>query len=243
LALVSLAGFSFLFVAMIFRGEAFPRGADLLWSASAGVLGAIGVALLYRGLATSQAALVAPTAALVGVALPVLVGFLRGGAMGIEKWLGIAAGMAGIWLVSSNSDDGTGNGKSGLIQAVVAGLGFGSFFVLIAQVEKGNIFGPLVVAKGVAFLFACSLLVALRLGFPRPGANKLALLAGLFDAGGNVFYLIAAHTTRLELAAVLSSMAPAVTVVLAAVLSGQRVAGLQKLGVTVCLLGIGLIVV
>ena len=124
---------------------------------------------------------------------------------------------------------------------LIAGIGFGGFFVCMAQVPREAVFTPLVVAKAVAATFAVIVLGARRLSLPSPLANPLALAAGVLDAGGNVFYLVAAHLTRLDFAALVSSMAPAVTVVLAGAIGRQRVSAAQWFGVGLCVLGIALI--
>jgi drug/metabolite transporter (DMT)-like permease len=124
---------------------------------------------------------------------------------------------------------------------VLAGLGFGGFFVLIAQVEPGLIFSPLVVAKLAALCAALVMLLRTRLPFPSPSANTIALLAGALDAGGNVFYLLAKQFTRLDIAAVLASMYPAATVALSRVVLHEEVSARQWLGVGLCLAGVGLI--
>lgn len=242
-ALVALSGFVVLLTAMILRGESWPTPEDTLWSVAASLSGTVGVAALYQGLATSQAALVAPTSSVVGVALPVLVSTITTGPPSLEKWAGLAAGALGIWLVSSGSHSGGGENKSALLLALLAGLGFGGFFVMIAQVERGSLFAPLVIAKVTSLGLAFIILRLQRSSVPPLRTNKLALTAGLFDASGNVFYLLATQLTRLEFAAVLSSMSPAIVVLLASLVTKQRVMTIQKLGVGFCLAAITLIVI
>jgi drug/metabolite transporter (DMT)-like permease len=100
-----------------------------------------------------------------------------------------------------------------------------------------------VIAKMTGLLFAILVLLFRRTGLPSFKGNGLALLAGVLDAGGNVFYLLAARLTRVELAAVISSMAPVVTVILASFISRQKVSAYQKLGVAFCLIAITLILI
>jgi len=117
-----------------------------------------------------------------------------------------------------------------------------AFFVLIAQVEHGSIFALWLSQKPHPD-FALIILKLQRTSLPPLRTNKLALVAGLFDASGNVLYLAATQLTRLEFAAVLSSMAPAMTVLLASLVTKQRVMTLQKVGVAICLAAITLIVI
>ena len=241
LALVAFAGMVSLLIGMLIRSEAWPDPVSLLWSVAAGVSGAIGMAALYQGLANSQAALVAPTAAVVSVIFPVIIGTILHGAPGLEKWLGMAAGMAGIWLVTKNA--GSNRDAHGLGLAVLAGFGFGGFFLCIVQTDPDLIFSPLVVAKLSACLFAILMLLLRRTRLPSVRGNGLAFLAGALDAGGNALYLLAARLTRPELAVVISSMAPVMTVILAASISKQKISAYQKLGVGICLVAIILILV
>jgi drug/metabolite transporter (DMT)-like permease len=242
LLLVSASGLVALILAMVLWQEALPSASSILWGAAAGVSGAVGIAALYRGLADAQAAQVAPVSAVIGVILPVLVGILTQDAPPLIRWAGIATGLVGIWLVSSEAGGASGKPHRGTRLAILAGVGFGGFFVLIAQVEPGAVFGPLVVAKAFAVLFSLVLVTLRRWPIPAIRENRGALVAGVFDAGGNVLYLLAARLTRLETAALIASMSPAVTVALAAILLRQKATRRQLLGVLVCLLAIGLLV-
>jgi drug/metabolite transporter (DMT)-like permease len=243
LALSAFSAAVGLALAMLVRGEGWPQSASVLWSVVAGVSGAIGTALLYQGLAVGQTAVVAPTAAVVSVTLPMIVGTLTQGAPGFEKIAGMAAAVTGIWL--STRGAGGSSGTRGLGLAVLAGFGFGGYFLCIVQVEPGSVFAPLLIAKLTAFTFALLALIFLRKGI-HPFSLKgmgLAALAGILDATGNLFFLLAARLMRLELAAMISSMAPAITVILAAIVSRQRASFSQKLGVGLCLLAIALIMI
>jgi drug/metabolite transporter (DMT)-like permease len=241
-ALVSISGLLILAGAMLLRGEGFPTPQDTLWAITASISGTIGIAALYQGLASAQAALVAPTASVVGVALPVILSTILSGPPSAEKWAGIATGALGIWLVSSSSQRAGGDNRGALLLALLAGLGFGGFFILIAQVTPGNIFSPLVVSKLTSLVFALIILRLQSARLPSLQGNWLAISAGFFDATGNVFYLLATQLTRLEFAAVLSSMSPAITVLLASLVAKQRVTSIQKVGVVICLAAIVLII-
>lgn len=243
LVLASLTGMICLAIAAAVRGETWPSAVTVLWSAGAGISGGIGIAALYRGLAVADAAIVSPPAAVIGAVLPVLVGATLRGSLSATEWGGIAAGLLGIWLVTGGFIPGRPSGGAGLKYAIPAGIGFGGFFVFIAQAPIGQVFAPLVVSKAVAIGLAVLVIAAGRLGVPSLADHRLAFVAGVLDAGGNALYLIAAQLTRLEIAAVISSMAPGATVVLATLISRQRVSNSQKVGVGVCLLAIALILV
>ena len=241
LALVSLSGLTLLLSAALARGEDWPAAAAIAWSSAAGVAGGFGLAALYQGLAIAEAAVVAPTAAVVGVILPVVIGAALAGLPTPMQVTGMLAGIAGIWLVARGSSPVAGGPRHGLGLGLIAGVGFGGFFVCMAQVPTGAVFTPLVISKSVATVLGLIVVAARRLPLLSPRGNPWALLAGVLDAAGNVFYLVAAHLTRLDFAALVSSMAPAVTVVLAGAISRQRVALSQWAGVGLCIAGIALI--
>jgi drug/metabolite transporter (DMT)-like permease len=241
LALGSLSGLVLLILAALLRREPWPVGTAIAWSAAAGVAGGFGIALLYQGLASGQAAIVSPTSAVVGASLPVLISALTVGVPGSVGILGMLAGLLGIWLVTRGSSTPASGTRRGLILGVLAGIGFGGFFICMAQVPPETVFSPLVVAKAVAIAFASGVLVVRKVSWPGLLSNPPALAAGVLDAGGNVFYLIAAHMTRIDFAALIASMSPAVTVVLAGFIGKQHISRLQWLGVALCMIGVAMI--
>jgi len=240
-ALASLSGLLALLLLAFGRREAIPSLTSVGWASLAGVSGAIGMAALYRGLAGRRAAVVAPTAGVVGAAVPVVVSFVMEGIPGRLHIAGIALGMLGIWLVSKSLPSKEGAAEGGLGVGILAGLGFGGFFVLVAQVQPGLLFSPLVVAKLAALCAALLVLGLQRQRLPAPAGNPVALLAGVLDAGGNVLYLLATQLTRLDIAAVLASMYPGSTVILSGVILHEQISARQWLGVGLCLAGVGLI--
>lgn len=239
LALSALSGIIMLLgCAALFR-EALPPASSLRWALAAGLSGAVGIAALYRGLAIGSAATVAPTAAVITAALPVVVSGLTAGLPSSTQLFGFAAAIVGIWLVArAPSAEQPGRG---LTHALVAGVGFGGFLILIAQVHSDLVFLPLAVTRSVTLTIAVALMIARRVPAPGVTANPLALVAGVLDAGGNVLFLLARQHTRLDVAAVLSSFYPVATVVLARVVLNERITRIQWLGAGVCLAAVALI--
>jgi drug/metabolite transporter (DMT)-like permease len=243
LALSTLSG---IFVLLIFAGlwhEALPSLRSDIYAMLAGVSGALGIAALYRALSLGNTAIVAPTAAVIGAALPVGFGILTAGMPAALQLVGFILAFIGIWLVSRSSTPGKVVLQHGFALACLAGVSFGGFFILIAQVEAGKVFNPLVVARGMEFVTALVLLRLYRMPLTAINSNPTALLAGVLDVGGNIFYLLANQYTRLEVAAVLASMYPLVTVILASLVLKERVSPNQWLGVVACLAAIALITV
>ncbi len=228
--------------ALLWR-ETFPAWRSLIYAMLAGLAGAVGLAALYRGLSIGNAASVAPTAAVIGAALPVAFGIFMEGLPSAARLMGFALAFLGIWLVSRSDTTERLVSRQGFLLACLAGIGFGCFFILIAQVEPGKILTPLIVARSVEFCTAILLIRVNRLSFPSLTSNPVALLAGVLDAGGNVFYLLAKQFIRLDVAAVLSSMYPASTILLASLVLKEKVSRNQGIGVLVCLAAISLIII
>jgi len=241
LAIMSVPGIVIIALIAFIIGETTVPIKDILWATSAGISGALGIAALYRGLSMGNAASVAPTAAVIGAALPAGFGCLFIGMPEAAQIAGFIIAILGIWFVSRPPDSHARANNTGLLLAILAGSGFGVFFILIGQVEHGRVFAPLVIAKITALILALVILKARREGIPSLGSNPIALLAGLFDAGGNVFYMLAKQYTRIDVAAVLASMYPSVTVILASIILHEKVSASQWRGVALCVAAIALI--
>ncbi len=241
LFLVTLPGLVVLGLMALVMGEPMPAWKDILWALSGGLSGALGIAYLYQGLSRGNAATVAPTAAAIGACLPVVFGILAIGAPGAVKLAGFVSAIAGIWFVSRPHGGRTLLDRQGLMYAVIAGTGFGVFFVLLAQVEQGLVFGPLVFSKLAALVLAAGIIFSRGGRVPSLVSSPVAILAGVFDAGGNAFYMLARQFTRLDVAAVLSSMYPAITVVLSCLILKEQVSASQWRGVVLCVFAIALI--
>lgn len=243
LLLVALAGLIAMLALALITGEKWLSTAGLLYAALAGICGSLGITALYRGLTLGNTAFVAPLSSVIGATTPVVFEIARGNPPGPAKMVGFVLALFGIWLVSRSAHEIFTERFAGLSLAVIAGLGFGGFFILIVQVPDGSVFMPLVVVKSVTICLALVVLGLRRDGLPVPRQNPIALLAGLLDASGNVFYLLATQWTRLDVAAVLSSMSPAVVVMLASTFSREAITRWQWAGVGVCLASIALITI
>ena len=156
---------------------------------------------------------------------------------------GFALAFTGIWLVTGSRTAGEKVSRQGFLLACLAGVGFGAFFILLGQVEPGKVFAPLLIARVVALCVALLMLLIYRMPLPQLTSNPTALLAGVLDVGGNVFYLLAKQFVRLDVAAVLASLYPVTTVILAHFILRERISRRQWAGVLICLTAIVLITV
>ena len=229
-------------VLFFFKPEGLMSARDLFFSAIAGFMGAAGLILLFRGLCSGSAAVVAPTSGVVSAALPALAGIFLDGFPRILTLSGFILAFFGIWLVTRSKDDRNGNIKKGLLLGTLAGTGFGGYYVLIVQVSENNLILPLLVVKIAAFILAFALLSFNRYKLPSVMGNGQALLSGIFDFSANGFYMVATYLTRMDVAAVLSSLFPAATVFLSMTILKEKISGSQWLGVIFCIAAIAMIV-
>lgn len=239
-----ISGLVILIIAALIRGEGMLDSSSIIWAVLAGLTGVFGVAALYRGLSLGNIVGVAPVAAVISTALPVIYSLIVEGSPKLTQFIGFAFAFAGIWLTSgSDSIKLGGKAKEGLLLAIIAGIGFSGFFILIDQVQPGKIFSPLVFTRLTSLIVALCMVNLQRVSMPSLFSNPMALLAGAMDAGGNVFYMIAIQFTRVDVAVVLSSLCPAFTVVLGTLILKEKLTRQHWLGVFICLLAAVLIAV
>lgn len=239
--LSQIIGVILLAILALLTGERSPHPTDLLWGMSGGLAGLIGLVALYQGLARGRMGVVAPLAAIVTTIPPLLVSFWLEGWPGLRPLFGFGLALLAVWLISRSQEEGS-IARQDFILAGVAGLGFGLFYVLLDQVSAGAVLWPLVGAR-LASISVMGLLVLIWRPRPRPTWRQfpIILLSGLGDTGGNAFFLLAAQAGRLDVAAILSSLYPATTVLLAWLILKERLQGEQWWGVAAALLAVILI--
>jgi len=241
LFITSISSLVILSLCAIFWGDGLPSFEKILFSLLAGVFGAVGLVSLYKGLAVGNSAQVAPIAGVIGALFPILVGAEIEGIPGLPQIIGFGAALVGIWFVTLTKDGNPWRVNKSLMLAVLAGLGSGGYLVMIAQVGGEYIFTPLVIAKFGALSVALLLLRGNKQPIPKLSNTPVALLSGLLDTGGNILYILAISTTRLDIAAVLSSLYPAGTVLLSNIILKEVVTSIQWVGISMCILAIILI--
>ena len=226
-------------LAVIWR-EPLPSPIDWFWGGIAGLAGVLGLLAFYSALATGKMGIAAPISAMLTAMLPVLFSIFTSRLPTLPQLGGFALALLAIGLISR--PDRSGASPKGILLALLAGCGFGLFFILISRVSPGATFWPLATARltSVALLL---IVIPLRRQPILPGRNvaPLVLATGVLDAIGNAFFVAAAHSGRLDVAAILSSLYPAATVILAAIFLRERVQRIQGVGILLALLAIPLI--
>ncbi len=240
-AVTQLVGLLVALALAIVRGEAVPQGSDLGWSLAAGVTGMIGISSLYRGLAVGRMGVVAPTVGVIGATIPVVVGFVLEGVPQPAAVAGILAALAAVVLVT-RAPGHQPEQASGFVWGLLAGLAIGGFNVAIGQISGAATFAPLVVMRMVQAAMVAVVIVVWRQPWRLDGWTvRRVLLIGVLDMGGNVGFIAAAQTGALAIAAVLSSLYPVVTVLLAVSLLHERMTRSHLAGVALTALAIALI--
>jgi drug/metabolite transporter (DMT)-like permease len=233
-------GFVLLLALALLWRETFPSAQDLLWGGIAGLAGAIGLIAFYSALSLGRMGIVAPLSAIITAALPVLFGAITEGAPNLLQLGGFLLAILAIALISRPERS---QGRPvGLGLALIAGCGFGCFFILISRVSPTATFWPLAMARLTSVLLLLAVLLIRRQPLlPKKTVTPLLLLAGTLDAIGNAFFVLAAHSGRLDVASVLSSLYPAATVILATFILHERVNRLQGLGIFLALVAVPMI--
>lgn len=213
-----VCAFALMFAIALGQHGEFPTRASIVWAVLAGVSGGFSLAIFYRALAAGQMGLTAPIAALFGAAIPTLVDVALEGAP--SRWTigGFILAVVAIWLITrpepSDKKDSSGR-PAGVGMAALAGVGFAGFYLCIHQ-ASGSPTWIATVARIGSFTATAIAVIATRapLALDRPRV-ALGMLAGFFDIIASALFIFASQRGRLDEAVVLTSLYPAVTVLLA----------------------------
>lgn len=220
--------------------ESWHDGA-LLWGLAAGVSGGVGVLALYAGLATGRMSLVAPVTAALSGSIPAAFGLLADGES--LRWsaiAGIALALVSVVIVSATAeDDGEGRGRLAVAFGVAAGFGFAGSIMSYAQTDASTGLAPLAIARVAAVvMLVCAALAQRRRTLPRAGSLSLVAATGVVDAAANVAQVVAVRMGPLAVAAVLGSLYPVATLILARWILHEHLHGWQRVGIALALVAV-----
>ncbi len=230
-----------------------PSPIDLAWGAAAGIGNAVGTGFLYRGLGSGRMSVVAPVSAVGAAVPPVGVGLLLGERPSLLVWGGILAALPGIWLVSRVADHPVSAADpdpslpppvrpTPLRDGVLAGLGFGVVFACLGQIPESAGIQPLLLDQLVALVAIVGLAVMSGGAWrPRGVAVWGGGVAGAISGVATLLYLLSAQAGALTVVAVLTSLYPAVTILLAAAVLRERIHGWQGVGLLLCGVAVALV--
>ncbi len=232
-------------VVIAVSGDPFPPAADVAWSIGAGLTSITAVASFYYALANGAMTIVAPITAVVSAIVPVAVGMATGERPAPLALIGVAVALVAVALISGvtrRAERVTPPQIVGL--AVIAGVGFGLLFVFLDRTSDASGFWPLLIGQVTALPIVVIAVVVTRVAVKSVGrAGLLAAAAGGLGVLANVSYLLATREGLLSLVAVITSMYPASTVVLATVLDHERLSRPQAVGLGLAVAALGMVAV
>jgi drug/metabolite transporter (DMT)-like permease len=170
--------------------------------------------------------------------IPVLIGVLGGERPALLVWCGIVAALPGIWLVSREESGALVDaeaGGSGLLDGVLAGVGFGVLFAALGQIPASAGYWPFAANQLTSVLSVTA--ACLVLGgnpVPRSAIQWWGLVSGVLAAAAGLGFLLATHRGLLSVSAVLVSLYPAFTVLLASLVLRERIHAVQGAGLALC---------
>lgn len=220
------------------------KTSDFFLGVLASSFGLMGLTLLYRGLAKSPMAIVAPITAVACATLPVGWGLFSGEKLATQQVVGVFVGLLAIFLVSWTPGKGTSIKGLLILEALIAGFSFGAFFIVIDGTSETTAPWP-VVGSRVFSVLAIFLFVIIRKKSIKPEGNSAPYIigAGFFDTLANIALLAALNKGLLSLVSILASFYPAVTVLLARLFLKEVMSTSQLIGLALGLTSIGLLAV
>jgi drug/metabolite transporter (DMT)-like permease len=229
-------------IAVLVRGQAPPSGIGwAAWAVGGGLAGIVGLAAFYRGLATGNMGVVAPISSAAAV-VPLVVGLATGERPSSVQAAGLALAIVGVVMTSREEGKAGGSMATGAGLAIVAALGFGTFFVGMDRASDSDPLWAIVAARTATVTALWIAVALLRPKLPRARSDfRPLLLIGLLDTGANLLFALASTKGLVSVVAVLSSVYPVVTVLLAHFVLHERLHALQRVGAVGTLVGAALI--
>jgi len=225
----------------VLRGEGQLLPIDVAWSAVSGLIGAVGIGCLYRGLAVGRMGVVSPVTGVLVAVIPVFAGMVLDGVPSAIVLVGIVLAIGSVAIVAGVPGAVT-DAPSGLWWGIAAGLTLGVFTVTFSRVSDGLVFGPLALMKVVEGLVLYAVIVIGRQPWRVPRKLWPMLIAvGVLDMGATAAYLAATQAGPLAIAGVLSALYPVMTVLLAATILRERITWVHAMGIVVAAAAIALI--
>ncbi|HMU93829.1 MAG TPA: GRP family sugar transporter [Anaerolineales bacterium] len=243
-----LIGVFALFLVIAIISEPIPDLRSWLFAMLAGALGTLGLILLYHAMAIGVMSIAAPVSALLAAALPVVVGIFREGLPAWTTFIGFGFALFAVWMISQGEGGVTDifSHLADLKLPLIAGIGFGSYFVFMHEATStGSTIWPMVASRsgGMILITIYMLIVRAEWKVEDRSAWPIIVLNGILDISGNVFFILAGQMGRLDVAAVLSSLFPGTTVMLAWIFLKERLSPTQWIGIASALTAIVLMTI
>jgi drug/metabolite transporter (DMT)-like permease len=232
------------------RGVVFPHGVFLAWGIAAGVAGGLALTCFYIALSRGAMGASAAVSGLLAAAIPAALTMWQDGSPGARPLMGfVVAGLA-IWLIAAGPANDSGAGRETAVLAMLAGVGFGFYFIALKMAGPAGVVWPMATAR-IGSLCTCSLMAAGLWIWPGDGGESPVRLGrravgwslgtALLDTSGNLLFIAATRAGRLDVASVLASLYPASTILLASLALGERPTRRQALGMVTAAVAVVLI--
>ena len=213
----------------------------MLFAICAAIGGMLGLVAYYRGMEIGVMSVVAPIAG-VSAVIPVVFGIATGDNPSPPQLAGIACALLGVGLASVEHSGGRPRVAAGVGLALLAALGFGFYFPWMHAAGKVDFWWASLIFRTTALLIVGAAVAAKRPALRLSPRNLAIVVAvGLGDTVGNVLFAASSGHGLVSLTAVLASLYPVVTVLLAAAVLHERVAPMQRAGIVLTLTGVVLI--
>lgn len=212
--------------------------ADLVWGAAAGIVGLVGLALLYATLAAGKMSVVAPIIGAGAAIVPVAYAVIVGESITALQWGGIGLALVAVVLLAREPGSGSLDTKL-FLHAMLTALSFGVFFIMMGQTGEESGVWPLVTARSVSIPIGIAVLLLSSVSpkIPRR-AWGLVAASGTIDMLGNIAILLAVQRGPIGINAVLGSLYPVFTVAAAVIVLRERPSTLQISGILLAVLAI-----
>lgn len=242
-ALGQSIAFCFTVPAVLLVGWEQVTAADAVWSLATGATAACGLGLFYSSMARGPISLTVPLAAVIGATLPVGYGLARGERPGAAALVGIVLALAAVAIVSALPGTGQTLSAAPLVLSLAAGALFGTFIILLSQVNGHAGLWPIALSRFASSLILVGFVLILARD-ERSGIRQLlpaGIAIGMLEASGITALLLALQRGPVTIASVLLSLYPVTTVLLAAIVLGERMSRVQLVGVVLGLVAVILI--
>jgi drug/metabolite transporter (DMT)-like permease len=236
--IVHLSGLILMLGIAVAGHSPFPSQRGVAWTLAAGLSGGAGLAIFYRALASGRMGLTAPVAAVLSAAIPTIFGVFTEGVPHTVQVAGFVLAATGIWLISRPED---GSRPEGIGAAVFAGICFAGYYLFTKQAGDNSAVWLAAMSRAASFtVTAAIVLLGRNYQITREGIG-IGVVAGVLDISGSVMFIRAAQTGRLDAAVVISSLYPAITVLLARLFLKEHFTRWKLVGMFAALLAVPLI--
>jgi drug/metabolite transporter (DMT)-like permease len=236
---VNLGGLLLVVVLALASQGSLPTGRGALWALAGGASGGGALAIFYRALSSGRMGLTAPVAAVLSAGIPTVVAILTEGLPGKITIVGFVFAVTGLWLITRTED---GSAPEGIGLAVLAGIGFAGFYLCIRQAGSGSALWMATLTRaGGLIITGAIVLVQGNFREITPSGVRWGVVTGWIDSLGTILFVLASQTGRLDEAVVISSLYPAMTVLLARIVLKEHFTRWRLVGLLAALAAVPMI--